>query len=137
MVSSLYMERWNLITKEKMVDHCEGKTIEKKSVNDDLESFFEDIQLGKELTKDDGQYVYSYFLPKLTEEELDLIERKDKDFMYTFYRQMTADVSKADMEASESNSKFVRGHCQRETYTIKNRRIFQLSKIDLNSCSLQ
>ena len=51
MVSSFYMERWNLITKEKMVDHCKGKTIEKESVNDDLESFFEDIRLSKETTK--------------------------------------------------------------------------------------
>ena len=129
MVTNLYMRRWKLITKEKMVNFCKGKKVEKESVNDDLESFFEDIRLGK---KPKGE-VDTYFLPKLTEYELDLVEEKDEDFMKTFWYRMDADVDKAKMDSSESDSKFVYGYCYRETDTIKN----QLPKNCSNCCSLQ
>ena len=72
MVTTLDMWRRNLITKEKMIDFCKGKESRKESVNDDLESFFEDIQLGKNR----NDFVRTYFLPKLTEDELDLVEEK-------------------------------------------------------------
>ena len=76
----IYMSRSKLITKERMENYCNGKEYAKESVNDDLEKLFEDLQLGKEPDDD----VATYFLPKLTKEELDLVERKDEDFMHTF-----------------------------------------------------
>ena len=51
MMTYFLMMRIRLITKEKMENYCNGKGIEKLSVNDDLESFFEDLRLGK---KPDG-----------------------------------------------------------------------------------
>ena len=115
MVTIKTMWREHLITKEEVQNYCNGIMFEKKSVNDDLEKLFEDIQLGKE--PDD--YVVTYFLPKLTKEELDLVKRKDEDFMKTFSF-LDADVDKAKMMLSESGSKFVRGFGRRKTFTIKN-----------------
>ena len=129
MVTTLDMWRRHLITKEKMIDFCKGKEDLKESVNDDLESFFEDIRLGK---KPKGE-VATYFLPKLTEDELDLVEEKDNGFMKTFWREMDADVDKAEMDASESDSKYVYGYSYRKTFTIEN----PLPKNDSNGCSLQ
>ena len=74
------------------------------------------IQVGEEPDK----FVETYFLPRLTEHELELVERKDEDFMKTFYDEMDADVDKAEMAASESESKYVQGYGFRKTYTIEN-----------------
>ena len=121
------MRRKKLITKEKMETYCTGKESvngSEDSVNDDLESFFQDIRDGKELT---GRYgVWSYFLPKLTKEELKLVERRDQNFLETFSATLVggtydvADVDEAEMKFSESKSKFVYGLCQRVTFTVKN-----------------
>ena len=67
MVTSIYFYRSELITKEKMESYCKGDEWLKESVNDDLESLFENIRLGKE----PDEQVYTYFLPKLTEDELE------------------------------------------------------------------
>ena len=115
MVTSIRMSRYRLITKERMENFCNGKEDEKDSVNDDLENLFNDIQLGKK--PDDNLGIY--YLPKLTKEELDLVERKDEDFMNTFGLGMNADVDKAEMLLSESDSKFVLGDCWRHTYTVE------------------
>ena len=45
-----------------MEDFCLGKENQQESVNDDLESFFEGVRLGKEYDR----YNMTYFLPKLT-----------------------------------------------------------------------
>ena len=121
------MRRKKLITKEKMETYCTGKESvngSEDSVNDDLESFFQDIRDGKELT---GRYgVWSYFLPKLTKEELKLVERRDQNFLETFSATLVggtydvADVDEAEMKSSELKSKFVYGLCSRVTLTIKN-----------------
>ena len=118
MVTQLNMWRKRLITKEQMENFYKGKdkyTGRKISLNDDLESLFEDIQLGRE--PDD--FVNTYFLPKLTEQELKLVERKDYNFMHTFEWMMNSDVKKTEMAASESDSKFLEGRGKRKTYTIK------------------
>ena len=47
MVTIIHMRRYRLITIEHMENYCKGKKDEKNSVNDDLESFFEDLQNGK------------------------------------------------------------------------------------------
>ena len=110
MLTTIDMLRAKLITKEKTQHYCKGEEFMlRESVNDDLESLFEDIQLGKEPT----EVKWSYFLPKLTKEQLKLVERKDYNFMQTFLYTMDADVDKAEMEASESDSKFVLGRCHR------------------------
>ena len=110
------MSREHLITVEKMENYCNGKEHEKESVNDDLDSFFEDIRLGKQ----PKNWAGTYFLPKLTEEELKLAEWKDYDFMQTFYSKMDAGVTNAEMKLSESDSKFVHCYGWRETFTIEN-----------------
>ena len=126
MVTFLYMWRFNLITKEAMEDMCNGKdslfsiTI---SVNDDLESLFEDLRLGKQ----PRERIYTYFLPKLTEEELELVARKDRTYLKTLGIAGNKDVPEAQMKLSESNSKFVKALSSRKTYTINNQ----------SRCSLQ
>ena len=70
-VTMIYLERWNLITKEERDDYCLGKdAIFRKSVNEDLESLFEDVRLG-EKTKNVRNALY--FIPKLTTSEMELI----------------------------------------------------------------
>ena len=116
MVTMIDMTRFNLITKENMENYCKGKDDDvKESVNEDLESLFEDIRVGKEPDED----VSTYFLPKLTEEELKLVDRKDPNYLETFFNKTNADVEEAEMKLSESNSKFVRAQCYRRTFTIK------------------
>ena len=135
MMTIINMSRKNLITEEKMRNYCNGKEHEKESVNDDLESFFEDIRLGKEPIDSVG----TYFLPKLTEEELELAEWKDYDFMQTFYSKMDADVNKTEMMLSESDSKFVHCYGWRETFTIENlkRKISSLFSKNFNKKSIE
>ena len=126
MVTFFHMERRNLITKEKMESHCNGGEttkrgeILKNSVNDDLDVFFEDLRLGNE----PEERVDTYFLPKLTQEELELMERKDESyrdtFNFPFIYWEDEDVSDSEMKMSESDSKFVRGLGKRKTFTIEN-----------------
>ena len=116
MMTIISMGRKELITKEKMENYGKGNEFEKFSVNDDLESLFDDLRLGKE----PNVYGRTYFLPKLTNEELKLVAKKDLNYMNTFVYQMDADVSKAEMQASKSNSKFVMAICRRETLMLEN-----------------
>ena len=132
MVTTFYMQRWQLITKEAMENYCKGgNKYLKYSVNDDLESFLEDIRLGKE---PDGE-VTTYFLPKLTYEELRMVEGKDTSYLKTFGRS-SPDVEEAKMKLSESDSKFVDGFCWRKTFTIENSSKNSPFKIS-NCCPLQ
>ena len=114
MVTMMDMMRRFLITKEEMENYCKGKKHEKNSVNDDLESLFEDLQLGKEPVYGST----TYFLPKLTKHELKLVERKDPSYLKNFIYRVNADVEEAEMKLSESKSKYVRGFCYRQTFTI-------------------
>ena len=116
MLTNIYMKRQHLITKENMEYYCDGKNDQTESVNDDLDSLFEDICLDNE---SNGRFE-TYFLPKLTQNELELAETKDKDFINTFARNWRADVPKVEMKRSESDSKFVFGWCLRTTVTIEN-----------------
>ena len=127
-----------LITKENMQNYCTGKEAETNSINDDLELLFEDLRHGKE----PDEAVQTYFLPKLTDKELELVDRKNSDYLRTLWyyncnlcsslinkgistlknqhRFEDPDVEDAEMKASESDSKFVRGKCYRYTYKIEN-----------------
>ena len=112
-----------------MESYCKGEKYERDSVNGDLESLFENIRLGKE----PNEWVESYFLPKLTEEELELVERRDTSYFRTFnFGILQADVKEAEMMLSESESKYVYGQSPRRTFVIEN-----TSKKSLkNKCSL-
>ena len=132
MVTSIYLERLKLITKEEMESYCKGEKGLKDSVNDDFESLFENIRLGKE----PNEGVRTYFLPKLTEEELELVERRDTSYLQTFYRGLyggNPDVDETEMMLSESDLKYVLGRSWRRTFVIEN----SLKKSLKNKCSLQ
>ena len=124
------MARRELITKEAMEKHCKAEilSVVEDSVTDDLESLFEDLRLGKEPNK----IAATYFLPKLTKEEMKLVERKETNYLQTFWSQYP-DVPEAEMMLSESDSKFVYGTGWRTTFTIKNKSLQNNS----NCCNLQ
>ena len=118
MVTNIQMHREYLITKEKMESYCNGEEFEKNSVNDDLETLFENIRLGKEPDEE----VQTYFLPKLTEEEMELVERRDTSYLQGLYEGLMGgnpDVNETEMMLSESDSKYVYGFSQRRTFGIQ------------------
>ena len=125
MLTKLEMCRSRLFTKERMEKYCSGQKWLKASVNDDLESCIDDIQQGR-ADRDNWKYTnrVSYFLPKLSEEELRLVERKNQDYLESFrvkWQNLTGflDVSEAEMKLSESKSKFVKGYCRRQTFIVR------------------
>ena len=114
MVTIIDMWRYRLITKEKMESYCRGGEDQKDSFNDDLESMFMDIRNGNKPVSE----THTYFLPKLTRKQLKLAESRDKDFFETLMGNKFADVAESEMKLSESDSKFVRGICERKTFVI-------------------
>ena len=105
MMTSIYSLRWNLITKEEMESYCKGEKSEKDSVNDDLESLFENIRLGKKPASE----AVTYFLPKLTEEELELVEKRDPSYLSTFGEQnLDVDATEMITEVYPSSSSTLR-----------------------------
>ena len=113
MVTKINMMRNGLITNEQMKNFYRRKEDVKISVNDDLDALFKDIQLGIE--PDDENW--TFFLPKLSEEESELVQRKDSNFMLTFVD--VNNVRKAEKTAFESYSIYVNGLGHRKTFTIK------------------
>ena len=85
-----------------------------QSVNDDLESFFE----GLNVAKVEKLWNITYFLPKLTDEEHKLIRNQDQHYFKTFYFSTNPDVDEIEMRRSESKSKFVYGESRRRTYIL-------------------
>ena len=98
-----------------MMDYCFGNERRKMSINDDLESLFEDLRNGKEV----DAYSKTYYLPMLTQQELNLVDRKDANYLDTFSKGKYSDVDEAEMKLSESESKFARNDCLRLTLTIE------------------
>ena len=70
-----------------MQSYGKGQELVKHSVNDDLDSFFGDLRPGNGLS----EQVMTYFIPKLTEEELVRIKEKDKNYFETI-----SELSKPD-----------------------------------------
>ena len=117
MVTCITVERRKLITKERMEKYYKGKSYAQISINDDLETLFQDIQLGSKV----DDLVFTYFLPKLTNKELRLVERKDSNHLGTFwYKNSAVDVDENEMKASESDSKYVHVWGNRTTSMIEN-----------------
>ena len=115
MLTRIILYRHEVMTKEKMECFCKGEENEKESVNDDIESLFQNIRLGK---KPYGM-ARTYFLPRLTEKELELVDRKDTRYLETFWNSRNPDVDETEMMLSESDSKYVRGISGRKTSLIK------------------
>ena len=128
MFTTLCMERRNLITKEKSKAAYEGKLKnesgwlhQEKSINDDSESFFENLQKISSLDDIKEQEVWSFFLPKLTKEELKLVEEKNAEHMMTYLDEIyggCADVEEEEMKKSDSKDKYVHGRCIRTTRVL-------------------
>ena len=114
---------------------CKEKDdLTKPSVNDDLDSLYEGIRLGKE----QNDWVETNTLSKVTEKELKLLQRKNvnvislddgrlfqarndfKLFTNPFRFPVNKDVTRAETKVSESDSKFVERFGYRRTFTIKN-----------------
>ena len=136
------MWRWNLITKEKMEDIALNSTklessnllipmrsrkkfglilgpilMPSKSFNADIETFFEGLKVAKVSTH---RQRVTYFLPKLTDEEHELIKNKDQQYFKSFYFSTNPDVDENEMKRSQSESKFVFVESRRKTYILVN-----------------
>ena len=125
MFTMLHMHRWKLVTKEKAKKAYEGKLKNEEewedyeqSIGDDLETFFKNLQSQKEI---ENEFVESFFLPKLTEDELKLVEQRNEQHLSTYlehYDGLNPDVDPEEMKKSESRSKYVHGRCIRSTMNL-------------------
>ena len=118
-LTTLRMIRINLITKEKSKEAAEGKLKNDQdwdhyegSINDDLDSFVNNLQNSAEIDYED---VESFFHPKLTKEELKLVEQKNEEHMKTYLEVFDADVDVEEMKKSDSKDKYVHSQCRRRT----------------------
>ena len=95
------------------------------SVGEDLDTFIGKIKNGeinKDTIPEDGDKKSTFLLCLLDKEERKKLERKEEGFMATFwegYFGREADVPEAEWKASESNMKFARSNCWRETNFIE------------------
>ena len=117
----LYMQRWNLITKETMENHRK----QNESIDDDLETFYRDLQNGRKSESSSN----TYYSLKLSEKELKLVDENDLNYFKSF-RSENPDVDKVEMQNSTSESKFVKGQAWRKTSIID-------SSFTQNCCSHQ
>ena len=113
MLTSLTMTRYNLIRSEdEQAYNRHNVNNNKHFVHEDIELLLENIRIGKNPVR---RYE-SLYLPKLINEELDLVKKNDQNYLknYVF---LPADVPIARMRLSASNSKFQYAGCSRETFT--------------------
>ena len=125
-LTMLWMFRRNLVTKEKVIKAAEGKLENDKdwifevgSINDDLERFLTNLQNQKEM---EFENVWSFFTPKLTNEELKLVHEGNEGHLNTYWDYfdgLNPDVDVEEMKKSDSKSKFVHGRCYRKTISLK------------------
>ena len=124
-LTMLWMQRQNLVTKEKVKKAAEGKLKNdpdwfcyEGSINDDLERFLINLQNQKEVKY---EKVESFFTPKLTNEELKLLQEGNKEHLesYSFHCDgQNPDVDVEEMKKSDSKSKYVHGFCRRRTFQL-------------------
>ena len=115
MVTSMSMSRFRLITKEKRDELYLGrKEMYKGSINDSIETLLGNIRLGNQ----PNEILNLYFTPRLTDEEMQLIDRKDPDYLQTFTSSYP-DVNEASMKNSESDYKFCETMCTRKTESFQ------------------
>ena len=125
-LTGLQMYRRELVTKEKSKEAYEGKLKNEYlwegyegSINDDLESFFNNLQEISNLEEIKAEEVESFFLPKLTKEELKLVEEKNREHMMTYWYKWNADVDQEEMKKSDSKDKYVHTQCLRWTIHLE------------------
>ena len=118
-LTTLCMLRRYLITQEKSKEAAEGKLKNvdgwkdcKGSINDDLDSFVNNLQNSEKI---DNEAVDSFFTPKLTKDELKLVEQKNKEHMWTYDWKFYADVDVEEMKKSDSKDKYLHSFCHRIT----------------------
>ena len=119
-LTMMFMERWNLVTKEKVKKLYKGELKNEPdwelyvgSINDDLERFLINLQNKNEI--EEG-YVQSFFTPKLTNEELKLVQKRSEHHLKTYYHHFVGrnpDVDIEEMKKSDSKSKYVHVKCER------------------------
>ena len=124
-LTMLYMARLNLVTKEKVKKAYKGELKNdpdwadyKGSINDDLEKFFINLQNQKEVKEED---FWSFFAPKLTNEELKLVQERNQEHLETYsshFVGLNPDVDVEEMNKSFSKSKYVHGRCWRCTLPL-------------------
>ena len=86
----------------------------KGSINDSIETLLGNIRLGNQ----PNEILNLYFTPRLTDEEMQLIDRKDPDYLQTFTSSYP-DVNEASMKNSESDYKFCETMCTRKTESFQ------------------
>ena len=121
------MLRSNLITKEKVKKAAEGKLKNENiwkyydgSINDDFERFLINLQNQKEV---EYEKVESFFTPKLTDEEMKLVQERKEEHLSTYFycviNRLNPDVDVEEMKQSDSKSKYVQVNCHRTTIPLK------------------
>ena len=120
------MTRLNLVTTEKVKEAAEGNLkneyrwkFYEGSINDDLEGFLTNLQNQEEV--EDG-VVWSFFTPKLTNEEMKLVEERNQEHLKTYerhYDSRNPDVDPEEMKKSASKSKYVHVQCRRRTMLLR------------------
>ena len=125
-LTMLMMVRSNLVTKEKVKKAYEGKLKDdvdwegyEAPINDDLEDFLMNLCNQKEVKY---ELVSSFFTPKLTDEELKLVQEGNEEHLKTYmdyFDGKNPDVDVEEMKKSNSEAKYVHGGCVRITIPLK------------------
>ena len=128
-VTMINMERHFYITKERMEEFYLRKKYEKSSVTEDIESLCHktyvpnnlcEIRRHRVIDENKNFRVHTFFLPRLTENELKMVKNKDSNYFQKFVDHLRVDVKKVEMMKSESDAKFVLGLCERRTFILEN-----------------
>ena len=132
------MMRASLVTKETMKALYKGELRNDEpwmhyegSMNDDLEDFFINLQNQEEMTEEE---VVTFFLPKLSEEELKLVEKRNEEHLESydhFLFDLDPDVDPDEMKKSNSRSKYVDTECCRRTLFLHPKK-FQTSSSEMS-----
>ena len=119
-VTHLHMRRRRLVTKETAKKAAERKLWSnyRGSINVDLERFLSNLQNQTEVKE---EFVKSFFTPKLTNEEMKLVQERNEEHLHSYvdsFNSVNPDVGFEEMEQSNSKSKYVHGHCWRRTFPL-------------------
>jgi len=126
-LTMLNMTRRKLVTNKKVKAAAEGKLkhdrewlIYEGSINDELEKFLIDLRNQEKIRKlfvVKLEVSQSYFTPKLTIEEMKLVQDRNEEYLKTFMSS-DPDVHVEEMKRSDSKSKFVHASCFRITMLL-------------------
>ena len=120
-LTMLVMGRRYLVTQEKVKKVYKGELKNEEmwkdnygSINDDLERFLTNLQNKNEI---ENEKVSSFFLPKLTNKELKLVQDGNEEHLETYedfnLHGENPDVDVKEMSESDSKSKYANVSCRR------------------------